>query len=439
MMPLSGWWCFLGWCLASALFVGLVAFFGGPSHLDIRQSVYGTWGIAHGHIACAYPSVNIPNDPPPAPVYLLLSGGIAAITRIGQAVPFSSAGALGPSCDHAFVQMDRWSVQAGALGPTAWIGCIGWLALLAGVVTWLRASGRGRCGWEPATLVLAACVFPVWMCVQNTFHPTRSVGSGACALCHGVRLPRKVDRRWDPRCFSGPLPAIRAPCGDTAPCACSSQAKDFVCRSGPYNGCARQPSLPGDDGGSRSARHHAGHGQPPIHGWDGALGVSSHWSPGCAGLPGRAHRCLGGVVVVGVTTARPCRSPAGHSDLLCGGFTGSSSRLRSELVRVLLHGSRRSAALGGRDSCTSSRRISCVASRGGACVLSWKGSIQSCPLGKFGTGNRTQRILSHFFSSPRRFSPSSFVSSEAAAVPTRWPGWRFPAAHFSPGPATSIL
>ncbi len=46
-----------------------------------------------------------------------------------------------------------------------------WLALLAGVVLWLRASGRGRRGWEPVTVVVVAGLLPVWMCVQTFFHP----------------------------------------------------------------------------------------------------------------------------------------------------------------------------------------------------------------------------------------------------------------------------
>ncbi len=183
-MPLSGWWCALGWCAATALFVGIVALLGGPSLIDTRQSVYATWGIAHGQLACAYPPVSIPNEPPPAPLYLLLSGGIAAITRIGHSVAFPSAATLGHDCNKAFLAMNQWSIHAGAVGPTTWIGCVGWLALMVGVIAWLRASGRGRCGWEPATLVLIACLLPVWMCVQNTFHPQDllAIGLALCAM-----------------------------------------------------------------------------------------------------------------------------------------------------------------------------------------------------------------------------------------------------------------
>jgi hypothetical protein len=182
--PLSPWWCVLGWCVATALFVYIVALLGGPSILDARESAYGTWAVAHGRAACVYP----PGSPfgylPIGPVYILLSGGIAAITRIGHAVAFPTAAALGPGCDKAFLALNPWSVQAGALRPTTWIGCVGWLVLMAGVVAWLRASGRGRCGWEPATVVLIACLPPVWMCVQSYFHPQDllALGFALCAL-----------------------------------------------------------------------------------------------------------------------------------------------------------------------------------------------------------------------------------------------------------------
>ena len=181
-MPLSGWQCALGWCVATALFVGIVFVLGGPGSVDTRESVYGTWAVAHGHMACTYPSASIPGLPPTAPIYFLLSGGIAAIARIGNGVPFPSASALGPNCNHAFIAMDRWSAHARALQHTTWIGSIGWLVLMAGVIAWLRASGRGRCGWEPATLAVLACLPPVWMCVQSVFHPQDLLAMGL-ALC----------------------------------------------------------------------------------------------------------------------------------------------------------------------------------------------------------------------------------------------------------------
>lgn len=169
--PLSGRACMVGWVLATALFVGIVALLGGPSRVDAPESVYGTWAIAHGRLACAYPPVSPPGYPPAAPLYLLLSGAIAGIAHIGHAVPFPPAYSLGANCGHAISALQRWSAFSGALDPTLWVGCVAWLALMAGAIAWLRASGRGRCGWEPVTVVILACLPPVWMCVQSTFHP----------------------------------------------------------------------------------------------------------------------------------------------------------------------------------------------------------------------------------------------------------------------------
>jgi hypothetical protein len=176
--PLSGWWCLTGWCAATALFVGFVVIFGGPSIIDTSESLYGTWAVSHGQLACAYPSVSLPHFPPIAPLYLLLSGAFAASFRAGHSVAFPSTAALGPHCDRAFTAMNLWSVRANASTATEWIGCIGWLALMIGIVLWLRSSGRGRCRWEPATLLVVACLPPVWMCVQSYFHPQDLLAMG---------------------------------------------------------------------------------------------------------------------------------------------------------------------------------------------------------------------------------------------------------------------
>jgi len=174
--PLSGWVCVLGWVASTALFVALLATFAGPSNVDSTESLYSTWAIAHGQIACAYPSASSPvrsrfPQPPIPPVYPLLSGGIAAVAQIGHSQPFPSARALGPDCDHVDGALQAWSVRSGALSPTLWIGCAAWLALMAGVIAWLRVCGRGRSGWEPVTLVVVALLLPVWMTVQSVFHP----------------------------------------------------------------------------------------------------------------------------------------------------------------------------------------------------------------------------------------------------------------------------
>jgi len=182
--PLSAWLCVLGWCAATGVFLGLIAAFAGPGRVDTGESDFSTWAIAHGDIACAYPSVTQPGEPPVAPLYPILSGGVAAVARIGHGVPFPSATALGPGCDKAFSAMTRWEKQTGAIAPTAWIGCLTWLALMVGVIAWLRAAGRGHRGWEPITLIVVAGLLPVWMCIQTFFHPQDllTLGLGLCAM-----------------------------------------------------------------------------------------------------------------------------------------------------------------------------------------------------------------------------------------------------------------
>ena len=77
--------------------------------------------------------------------------------------------------------MNLWSVQSGAARPTEWIGCLGWLALMGGVVAWLRGVGAGGapagspppwCSWPASP--------PVWLCVQSYFHPQDLLAMGLC-------------------------------------------------------------------------------------------------------------------------------------------------------------------------------------------------------------------------------------------------------------------
>jgi hypothetical protein len=165
--PISGFSCVLGWCAATALFVLLVALLGGFAQNDAYESVFSTWAIAHGLASCAFPH----GYNTTAPLYPLLSGAVAAATHIGHGVPFPQRAAMGPHCDRGFLVINAWSLQSNAIFRTLDLGLIGWLGLLGGVVAVLRASGRGRRRWEPATLALVACLPQVWTCLQSTFHP----------------------------------------------------------------------------------------------------------------------------------------------------------------------------------------------------------------------------------------------------------------------------
>ena len=183
--PLSGRWCAVGWLVATGIFTVVVRFFGGPAEVDAAESVYSTWAIAHGHLACAYPPgithhfAGIGHPIPfIAPLWPLLSGVVAAVAQIGHSIPFPSGSALGPHCSTALAAITHWSNQSDALGPTMRIGYLCWLVLMAGVVALLRASGRGRCAWEPVTLILLACVPSVLMPLLDDFHPQDLVAMG---------------------------------------------------------------------------------------------------------------------------------------------------------------------------------------------------------------------------------------------------------------------
>ena len=176
--PLSGWSCAAGWLTSTIIFVGLTQLFGGPTQYDAIQTIYSTWAIAHGHFACSYPKWDWNGAPLVAPIYPLLAGSIAAVARIGHQVPFPSIAQLGPHCSNVVADMFRWSVQSGAIPPTIRVSYVSWVILLAGVVAFLRASGRGRCGWEPTAAVLVACLPPAFMCIQEYLHPEDLVAVG---------------------------------------------------------------------------------------------------------------------------------------------------------------------------------------------------------------------------------------------------------------------
>ena len=172
--PISGLSCVAGWLLATVVFYGLTAFLGGPSQADTYQSVFSTWAIAHGQVACAFPS----GFKLVAPLYPLISGAVSALGHVGHSVPFPTNVVQGPNCDRAFLAINQWSLQSQAIDATVNIGYVTWLALLGGMIAFLRAIGRGRRRWEPATLLFVAVLPPVWMCIEHTFHPEDLVAVG---------------------------------------------------------------------------------------------------------------------------------------------------------------------------------------------------------------------------------------------------------------------
>ena len=166
--PLSNRLCALGWLIATIEFVGLTRILGGPTQIDAPLSATSTWAIAHSVPACAYPSTSAPGV---APLYPVVSGAFAWLLRVGHGVPFPSSSALGLHCSNASKAMGSWAFRTNALSETVLLGYLGWLVLLVGVVALLRATGRGRCGWEVAAVLVLGCAPPIVLALQEFFHP----------------------------------------------------------------------------------------------------------------------------------------------------------------------------------------------------------------------------------------------------------------------------
>jgi hypothetical protein len=190
--PLSGWSCALGWLIALAIFVGLTTLFGGVTEFDALLSTYSSWFIAHGNFACAYPPGSSVEIALTAPLYTLISGGLSVLFGVGHGVTFPTQAALGSRCLTWLGPIRHWSSQTSALTPTLRFGYFGWLVLMVGVVAVLRASRRGKTGWEPLTLIFIACTPPVFMCLQYLFHPQDLLAMGL-VLCGVASVQRD---RW---------------------------------------------------------------------------------------------------------------------------------------------------------------------------------------------------------------------------------------------------
>jgi hypothetical protein len=188
--------CITGWLLATVVFVGLTAKIGGPVEGDAALSVFTTWAIAHGHIACSYSSLGIHSLPTLArpisfipPLYPLLSAGVLFLVHSTYNVPFPTVAQMGNHCLTANASMYQWAGNSGAITPTIRISYLTWIALMAGTIAVLRASGRGRRGWEPATLLFLAVAAPVFECLTEYFHPQDilAMGLALCSLACALR------------------------------------------------------------------------------------------------------------------------------------------------------------------------------------------------------------------------------------------------------------
>ena len=236
--PLTAWKCVLGWCAATAIFVLVIQILGGPSTVDTVESTYSTWAIAHGHLACAFPPDTTYSYT--APVYPLVSGAIAALSRVGSTIPFPSTAALGAHCATALPAMSEWSAKARALRTTVDIGYVGWIFLMAGAISFLRA-----CGSRPLSLGTPHADRPGVAPARLDGHPDRLPSSGSRS--HGPGA-------WWGRVRAAPLVGVcrhPARAGGAVTAVCAARGRPDL-RSG-----APRPSTSILGGGSGNGRPHS--------------------------------------------------------------------------------------------------------------------------------------------------------------------------------------
>jgi hypothetical protein len=165
---------------------------GGPTSADAPAPDNTTWLIAHGDFGCAYPPAGSVVYQTTAPLYPLISGGLAAVARIGHTQSFPSSLQMGRACSQAAAALYQWSFDSNALAPTLRLGYVSWLALLAGVVFLMRALRKGGTRLEVVTLALVACVPSVYMPLFQYFHPEDLLATGFALV--GVALVLR--ERW---------------------------------------------------------------------------------------------------------------------------------------------------------------------------------------------------------------------------------------------------
>jgi hypothetical protein len=192
--PLNTPWLVVGWIAVTVVFIGLVYFAGGPTYNDADVTVFTSWSLGHGHMACAYLPQGVQGYPPTAPIYPLFAAAVSALFQLGHSLTFPTSMQLGNHCATATAAITQWSLHSGAVNPTLRIGFVGWFVLAAGAIVVFRASGRGRCGWELVGLLLLACLPPVSMCLAEYFHPQDLVAMGLILI--GIAIALREEWTW---------------------------------------------------------------------------------------------------------------------------------------------------------------------------------------------------------------------------------------------------
>ena len=178
----------LTWTLIGVLAYGLVRVLGGIDSGDSFEVIVPSWAIAHGSLACAFPSGGVDGNPFGAPLYAFLTAGPVALLHLGSAVAFPSGTALGPHCATAAAAIVHWATFANAITPTLQFSYVAPLALAIGAVFLIRARGPGRSVWEPITVALLLLAPPVISAFIDYFHPQDLIALGLILAALGAGL-----------------------------------------------------------------------------------------------------------------------------------------------------------------------------------------------------------------------------------------------------------
>lgn len=183
--PVSTTRCVLGWLFATGLFLACASIWYTPSLADSGESMVPAMAIEQGSLDCAYPAQAMSSVPP---LYPVIAAGVMEVTRIGtnQASAYLFTG---PHCAEPLAGPSHEPFSAKQLFL---LGFVGWPILLAGFVTLLRVSGRGRRRWELLGVCVLACTPAVADPLIEFFHPEDLVAMGLILL----GLAAAIRQRW---------------------------------------------------------------------------------------------------------------------------------------------------------------------------------------------------------------------------------------------------
>ena len=123
-----------------------------------------------------------------APLYPLLTGGLAALLRIGHRVPFPPVSRMGRACSRADEAILNWSIKSDAIGPTLNLSYAAGMIAILGAAFLLGATPQWRRGRGAVALVLVGLSPAFLMTFLDTFHPQDVLAMGLVLAACGAAL-----------------------------------------------------------------------------------------------------------------------------------------------------------------------------------------------------------------------------------------------------------